>query len=208
VSAEGGAVKELTKPDTTRGESVHYFPSLVPDERAVLFAVGHRDPSQRRIDALMLDSGEQRTVLDNARMATALSSGHLLFQRDETILVAPFDFEALNVTGPAVPLREDIRRDSFASPIPIAELVASSNGILAYLPAIDSSGVLGLVSRQGEFEALEVPRAHFRVPVAAPDSQSIAYIAGEGEDSRKPAGLYPADRATARHLGADDGAAG
>jgi Tol biopolymer transport system component len=43
--------------------------------------------------------------------------------------------------------------------------------------------VLGLVSRQGEFEALEVPRANFRVPVAAPDGQSIAYIAGEGEDS-------------------------
>jgi hypothetical protein len=79
VSGEGGAVRELTKPDTTQGESLHFFPSLMPDERAVLFTVGNRDPSKRRIDAVMLDSGQRRTVLENARMRIALGRGHLCF---------------------------------------------------------------------------------------------------------------------------------
>ena len=76
----------------------------------------------------MLDSGERRGVVENAYAPQVLSSGHLLFQRDETILIAPFDEEQLTVAGPAVPLVDEVRRDSVSAAIPTAELAVSRNG--------------------------------------------------------------------------------
>jgi len=181
VSAEGGAASDLTKLDTAK-EAWHSFPALTPSGRAVLFTNRYIDGSFR-IESVILNSQVRRVVVENARTPHVLSSGHLLFQRDETILIAPFDEEQLTVTGPAVPLIDEVRRDSLSNPYTTAELAVSRTGTLAYVPATDATSRLGLVSRKGAFEPLGPPPANFGYPRVSPDGQAIAFVASQGQES-------------------------
>ena len=181
VSAEGGVAGDLTTLDTAK-ERFHSFPALTPSSRAVLFT-NRRSDGTLRVDGVILDSGVRRVVVENAHAPQVLSSGHLLFQRAETILVAPFDEEQLTVTGPAVPLIDEVRRDSVNSPFPAAELAVSRSGTLAYVPATDTTSRLGLVSRDGAFEPLGPPPANFGFPRVSPDGQAIAFVVSRGQDS-------------------------
>ena len=181
MSAEGGAVTDLTTADAARDEPFHISPGLTPSNRAVLFTATIRNGG--RIDAVILDSGERRVVLENARAPAVLGNGHLLFQRDEAILIAPFDPERLTVTGPAVPLIDDVRRDSQNSSFPVAQLAASVNGALAYLPAVDTTGALGLVSRDGKFEPLGQPPGYVSLPRVSADGHSVAFVSAQAQAS-------------------------
>jgi serine/threonine-protein kinase len=181
VSAEGGAVTDLTTPDAAQGEQFHLMTALTPSSRAVLFSGSTRVAA--RIDAVMLDSGERRRVIENAGRPVLLGSGHLLFQRDDAILIAPFDAERLTVTGPAVPLPDAVRRDSPGSPFPVAELAASSHGTLAYVPAAEDARALALVRRDGTFEPLGPPPTSFALPRASPDGHAVAFVVPRGRDS-------------------------
>ena len=165
VSAEGGAVTTLD----IRG----IFPALVPSSHAVLFE--DSEHGTLRIEAVMPDSGKRTLVLENARRPLALSSGHLVFQRNGELFIAPFDAKRLTVTGPAIPFGEQIRYDS---PVTLGtpQMSISGNGTLAYLPAVDTARALGLVDRAGTFQPLALPPGIFDRPRVSPDGRSIAYL--------------------------------
>ena len=149
VSAEGGAVTDLTTLDAANREVYHSFPVLTPSGRAVLFSVRSVGLAFRT-EAVMLDTGARRVVVENARALLVLSSGHLVFERGDAILVAPFDLDGLAVTGPAVPLVDAVRRSTTSmTSIPTAELAASRGGTLAYVPALDAATTLGWCARMG-----------------------------------------------------------
>ena len=116
-------------------------------------------------------------MLENASKPIVLSSGHLLFQRSGELFVAPFDLRNLTVTGCAVPLSEQIRYDKPSSGSSNPEMSISGNGTLAYLPAVDITGTLGLVDRDGTFQPLGLPPGNFDRPRVSPDGRSIAYLA-------------------------------
>ncbi len=175
VPADGGDGTALTTLDAAQGEMSHYFPTLVPSGRAVLFEVRYSKVRNPRIDAMMLDSGKRRIVLENAGAPVVLDSGHLLFRRGDTILVAPFDAERLTVTGSAVPLVDNVQLDSVTASTPVPELVVSRGGTLAYMPAVDTTSTLGLVGRDGSFERLALPPNNFRYPRVSPDGHSITF---------------------------------
>jgi Tol biopolymer transport system component/tRNA A-37 threonylcarbamoyl transferase component Bud32 len=175
VSAEGGAVTRLTTLDAARGERSHNTPALAPSGRAVLFTVYDGGPTPR-IDAVMPDSGKRTLVLENARGPLALSSGHLVFGRSGELFVAPFDARKLAVTGPAVPLGEQVRYDGVTSMSFTPQMSISGNGTFAYLPAVDTAGALVLVGRDGTFQALGLPPGNFERPRVSPDGRFIAYV--------------------------------
>lgn len=181
VSAEGGVASDLTTLDTAK-ERFHSFPARTPSGRAVLFTNRHSDGSLG-IESVILTSQVRRVVVENAYAPQVLSNGHLLFQRAETILIAPFDEEQLTVTGPAVPLIDEVRRDGLIGAFPTAELAVSRSGTLAYVPATDTTSRLGLVSRNGAFEPLGLPADNFGYPRASPDGQAIAFFVSRGQDS-------------------------
>ncbi|HXV64811.1 MAG TPA: protein kinase, partial [Vicinamibacteria bacterium] len=182
VSAEGGDTSVLTALDESAGESSHRFPALVPGNRAVLFTVF--DSAGPHIEAVMRDSGERRVVIENGYAPKVLASRHLLFQRGESILVAPFDVDDLKVAGPSVPLVDAVRFDSASlSSIPLAQLAVSETGTLVYLPPASHLGTLGLVGRDGAFEPLGLPPGYVETPRAAPNGRSVAFIEARGMDS-------------------------
>jgi len=184
VSAEGGEPTVLTTPDESADEAYHRSPALVTGSRAVLFTVGYRHSKQPQVAAVTRDSGERRVVVENAYGARALASGHLLFQRGEAILVAPFDRDLLRVTGPAIPLVDAVRFDNAArSTMPLAQLAVSRDGTLAYLPLADRLGTLGLVARDGRFEPLGLPPSYAETPRVAPDGSAVAFVEARGSES-------------------------
>jgi len=200
VSAEGGEATDVTTLAAT-GERWHSHPALVPSGRAVLYWVAETGGS--RIDAVTLGSGERRLVVENGYAPVALSSGHLLFQRDGATLVAPFDLERLTVTGPAVPLVDAVRPDSLtANNYPLAELAVSRSGTLAYVPDADTAAALVLVGRDGASQPLGPPPQNFDLPRVSPDGRSVAFLQVRGQQSEVL--VYDLARGTTTRLTQDE----
>jgi serine/threonine-protein kinase len=176
VSAEGGTVSTLVAgtpdPNRTRPELIN-SPTQTSSGGAILFSVRNGfDEGVTRIDAVRLDSGARVSVLDNANAPFVTPDGrHLLFKRDDALLAAPFDEATLKVTGPAVPLVEDIAQ---AGP---PEWALSSTGTLAYVAAIHETDAVGVVARDGAFQALPIPRGVHNQPRVSPDGRTIALSA-------------------------------
>lgn len=180
VSADGGSAETITTFNEAEGETGHNGPDLVPGARAALFTVVFGRKGAYRIDAVILGTGERHLVLENAGAPHYLSSGHLLFQRGGQVMIAPFDAKRLAVTGPSVPLIDEVRRDSPEGDGPMAQLAVSRAGTLAYVPAIDTTKTLGLVSRTGAFEPIALPDTQYGGAAISPTGQYVAYEVSRG----------------------------
>ncbi len=104
VSAAGGTPQELTTPDSTKGETGHYFPQLLPGGKAVLFIVLAAGPD--RIEVLSLETGERKVLIEGGTDVRYVPTGHLVYAQAETpgtLLAVPFDPERLEVTGAPAP---------------------------------------------------------------------------------------------------------
>jgi len=99
----GGAGETLTTADTTQGERVHEFPSLLPGGRGVVFSIVTGNPglAGRRIGVLDLRSRRHKHLVQGVA-GWYLPSGHLLYvTADGTLYAAAFDLGRLEITGPA-----------------------------------------------------------------------------------------------------------
>ena len=104
VSAEGGEPESLTTPDKTKEEYSHRLPHCLPDGKGVLFTImrEHFDP-QPRIAWLDLKTRKWRVLMEDAADARYVPTGHLVFLRQGTLMVVPFDLGRHEVTGQPVP---------------------------------------------------------------------------------------------------------
>ena len=68
----------------------HQFPAVVPSTGDIIFTV-YTSQARYRLDILRWDTKARSTLLENASGAVLTASGHLLFGRDERMMVAPFD---------------------------------------------------------------------------------------------------------------------
>ena len=113
VSDRGGRPTALTTLDQARGEYSHRWPDALPGGRWILFTVGIEDASfdDGRIDAVSLETGERRTVMQNAGFARYLPNGRLLFVRGGRLSSVPFDPDRLTVRGAPEVLVDGVRYD-------------------------------------------------------------------------------------------------
>jgi WD40 repeat protein len=182
VSADGGTPESLTKVDASRDENRHAFPMFVEGTRTILFSVTRLGAPAPRIEAVQLDTGARQVVVDNAVSARYLDSGHLLFQRDEAILVAPFDRERLVLSGSAVPLVDAVRRDGASSEGRVAQLAVSRDGTLAFIPDANTLQTLVRVERDGRSEPLDLPANQYDKLSVSPNGQYLAVEIVRGRD--------------------------
>jgi Tol biopolymer transport system component/tRNA A-37 threonylcarbamoyl transferase component Bud32 len=106
VPVTGGATTIRTRIDTARHEFAHFNPSVLPNNRGLLFSIWYGDlqPNNGEIAVLDLKTDKYR-VLQAGLRARYLTTGDLLIARGDGSLVAvPFDQNKLEVTGPAVPV--------------------------------------------------------------------------------------------------------
>jgi Tol biopolymer transport system component len=148
VSAGGGTPTQLLSLGDGAGADLwHHFPAAVPSTGDIIFTV-YTSEARYRLDILRWDSKARSTLIENASAPILTASGHLLFGRDDRVMVAPFDASRRTV-GAASPLSESVVMDQFG----VAQLAVSRTGTLVYVSPDPQAPVpiLGWVTRAGAF---------------------------------------------------------
>ena len=175
VPAEGGAATQVTT--LTAGESLHAWPAVVNDGKAILFtSVPSSGVQSAHVEAVEVDTGKRHVLIEGGRFARYTSSGHLVFYREGGLQAAPFDVGRLTVTGPPIEVTAAVEQDT--SGAPLAEI--SSAGSLVYRRAGVASGRLVWVSRQGtEQPVTDVPRAYLSPRLTADNHRIVVGVGGD-----------------------------
>ena len=178
VSAFGGVPEPVTSLRTEEGELAHSLPQILPGGTAVLFTVNRGfTPTDNRIAVQSFAEEGHRELLVGTS-ARFVPTGHLVFARESTLWMVPFDIDALDVTGPPSPVLEDVLVTDGPG---VAHFTFAENGSLVYAPARlgESTGsTLVWVDRHGEETELEVPAARYSYPRISPDGTRITVSRG------------------------------
>ena len=102
VSATGGEVTSVIRPDLKRQESDYSEPFFLPDGRHFLFSKFSGQKEVRGVYLGSLDGTMNQRVLgdDSNAMYSAVGGGaYLIFGREEALMAQPFDVRQLRLTG-------------------------------------------------------------------------------------------------------------
>ncbi len=178
VSGAGGTPEPVTSPDSTVGETYHWFPHVLPGGNAVLFNIATQDNSDEwRIAVLSLDTGTWRDLNLRGSNAHYVETGHIVYAGSRgRLLAAPFDLEKLVVTGSSNKVIEPVVTH------PAAHFCVSENGTLIYAPSdVETAKNRTLVwvdPRRGEEKPLGLPAAEYDSLRLSPDGQWLAVQIG------------------------------
>jgi serine/threonine-protein kinase len=170
VSASGGDPLVLASSD---GLYEYWYPQVLPETGAILFTYSIPGPDAGELQLLFPETGERRTLLDNAVAGRVLDSGHLVFIRDRGIWAAPFDRDRLELAGNPVHVQEGVLVELGG----VVQYAVSDNGTLIYRsqsPNVISEGTLILMDRQGSAENVPEPPNRYAHPRFSPDGTRIA----------------------------------
>ncbi len=186
VPASGGEPEEITQLNEAAGEISHRLPHFLPDGESVLFTVLRDNPyrwDRAQVFVKSLDSDDQKHLLDRASDARYVPTGHLVFARKGKLIAVPFDLKRLRVTGPEVPVLENVVHSIYTGgglmETGAAQFSFSRSGMLAYaagsvFPERTTTPVW--VNRQGhEEEPLDVklePRLYSMARIS-PDGRYV-----------------------------------
>lgn len=149
VPASGGTPKQVSVPDTSRGELGHWAMCVLPDDDHVLFTAWRTRLDDAEIKVVSRSTGEQKVVVEQGVNPIYSPTGHLLYAVGPTLVAAPFDLERLEVTGEAVPVLDPVRvtrNDGHVS------AYLAQNGTLIYTPGTPAIGRLMWVDSSGRTE--------------------------------------------------------
>lgn len=132
VPAAGGTPQALIEQDAIYGA-----PHVLPDGGALLF---NRGVEPAEIQALDLRTRAQSTIV-TGKDPTYVSSGHLVFARDDKLMAVRFDVAARQARGEPVTLVENLR----SAPRAAADIAVSTNGTAAYMLGLSIGEELPLV---------------------------------------------------------------
>jgi len=184
VPSAGGVLVPVTKPGP--GEN-HFTPEFLPDGRHFLYFVLGGKTESTGIYAGSLDGMPPVRLLPDltppaeyVTSAVTGQGGHLLFRRENTLMVQPFDPKELRRTGEIFPLAE-----------PVAQFAASENGALAYVSGASAARQeLVWVDRAGKQLEPAGPPGEYDFFRLAPDEKRIAFNRAEGTN---PADIWVLD---------------
>ena len=184
VPSVGGEPRPLT--ELAEGEATHRWPRFLPGGKAVLFTVNSvsaGDFDAASIHVVDVEAGTRKVVYEGGHDGRYVPSGHLVYANAGTLFAAPFDLDALEVTGSAAPVVEDVTTNANGG----AQFGFSTTGVLAYVSGAGGGGVvertLVWIDRQGNTEPLPFATRGYRRPRLSPDGASIAVeIIGDATD--------------------------
>jgi eukaryotic-like serine/threonine-protein kinase len=157
-------------------------PRALPGSRGVLFQVCTSGCVTVAMHMLDLRTGQQKLLLQDAVDAMYLPTGHLLYVRlDGSALVAPFDLDALEISGGAVQIL-----DGVVSVGGWAPLAVSRSGTLVYLSgsALAREDEVVRISRDGRVTRIDSSwTGQFNSFALSPDGRHLAVGVGLGTSS-------------------------
>ena len=182
VPAAGGTPVRLTQLDAERGEFSHRWPEFLPDGRTVLFTIGVQGSwDDAEIVAESIDTGSRQRLVDGGTHPRYLSSGHLLYVRQGSAWVVPFDAERLRVSG--LPAR--VLDDVLVSFDGAGQLSVSPRGTLVYITGSAFEPPRRLITLDGSGATSPLaaePRAYAGPRVSPEGRRIVVSIAGAAEE--------------------------
>jgi serine/threonine protein kinase len=164
VSANGGNPKTIV-----RGEANQSFlnPQILPDGKSILFSVQIQNGFQTYVQSL---ESEEPTELLQGGPAQYISTGHLVYARDNSIYAVPFDLDTLHVTGEGKTVVEGIFRTTAWL---LTSSAISASGTLFYIPGSASvSSQFEWYDRQGNpIELLGEPADYGQFSLSLDDNR-------------------------------------
>jgi serine/threonine-protein kinase len=174
VAADGGEPEVLTRPDTSKDEQDHVFPSMLPGGRVALFTIISGN-DRRRVAALDLTTREWKVVLPSGSQAAYVDTGHLVYEDGDALWAARFDLNTLSVAGDSMPVLERVATGSLA-----ANFAVSQEGTLVYAPLTVGSRSLVWVDRRGNERQVGAPQRLYQLPRLSPDGTRAAVYISDG----------------------------
>ena len=179
VPSSGGTPQLITEPDPKRGEDTHRYPQVLPGAAAVLFVNGIDSTGEGSIEAQSFKTGKRTTLVPAGAYGRFLPSGHLVYMHRGTLFAAPMDLRRLELTGPPVPLLQDV---GFHPGTGTAGFTFSQSGMFVYVAASpdDQLRPIGLMDEKGKLELLPLAKARYTHPRVSPDGTRMAVTIEEG----------------------------
>jgi serine/threonine-protein kinase len=191
VSAAGGPKEPLTTrtEPAKAGASGYWSPQVLPGGKTLLIS----PPVGTML--LSLETMEKRILVKDSRYARYVPTGHLVYVRAGAIEGVPFSLATLQVTGPAVPVLEEVLSDSVSG---TAQFAFSNDGLLVYVPGGDTAKSTPVwVDRQGNVEPLDMRVQIYGALRLSPDGKRLAIVV---EELRSNVYIYDIARGTGTRL--------
>lgn len=187
VSARGGEPEAITVPEIDKDEISHDSPILLPDGQTILYVVIKKEGYEESlIVAQDLVTGERKTLAKGGTNIAYVPTGHLVCNREGTLLVAPFHQKQLRV-GNWIPVVDDIRAGGSIA----GEFSFSMEGTLAYVHGLTwTETYLIWIDNLGRELPLIEKRNRYGKTKISPDSRRLALSIWDKEISAYNIWIY------------------
>jgi serine/threonine-protein kinase len=176
ISSAGEAPRVLATPDSSKGETGYRWPHFLPGGNEILFTVLGASRTDGHVVVQSLRTGKRRVLVGGMNTFDAahyVPTGYLVYSQTRTLIAAPFDVARLELTGPAVPVVEDVAENIVQNGSSGFSL--SGSGTLVYIPQAGESGsTLASVDRKGSVQPLALPPRNYGFPRFSPDGRRLA----------------------------------
>jgi serine/threonine-protein kinase len=152
VPEGGGGAEVVTTIDTSRGERIHEWPVVLPNQKGALFSVVTSPGlTGRRIAVVDHRTGQHRHLVEGVA-AWYAPSGYLVYvTADGTLIATPFDQDRLEITGPGHAVLDGVGVHALG-----ADVTLSASGTLMYMTGTSGFAVQPVwVDRQGRAEPID-----------------------------------------------------
>jgi len=140
VAATGGKPTLFSPLDTAKHETFRAWIQALPNGKGILFTIAPANETDtKQYDVAVADLATGKTkVLVRGVVARYASTGDLIYvTADGSLLAAPFDQDAMKLTGPPVALTQGIAIGIYGS----VDLSLANDGTLAYVTGAAVSGL-------------------------------------------------------------------
>jgi DNA-binding winged helix-turn-helix (wHTH) protein len=184
ISSGGGLVQPVTQLKPESNDLGHAWPQALPGAEAVLFTAVSTVANipDATIEVQSLRTGERKTLVREGYYGRYVPSGHLVYMHGRTLFAAPMDVKRLTLTGPAVPVVENISTSSVWGS---AEMDFSRSGALVYVRRKPGGKSLMWLDSSGRTQPLRAEGAEYRPDVRlSPDGKrlALAVVGSDGVD--------------------------
>ncbi|MFV1981169.1 MAG: protein kinase, partial [Rhodothermia bacterium] len=163
VSSNGGSV-EVVK-TATRNEGLGALPAILPGNRTILLS------SPVGLRSLSLDDGQTNIIHEQGSQPRFAPTGHLIFALPGRLMAAPFDYEAVALTGSPVPVAEGVRTEVVRR---AAQYTFSQTGTLVYVAGVAADlAKFMVVDFEGNAEPLPFDPDYFGAFKLSPDGTKL-----------------------------------
>jgi eukaryotic-like serine/threonine-protein kinase len=173
VSAEGGAVSQVTRLDVAHNEGAHLSPVFLADGKHFAFAI--IGPETTGIYAASLDSPTP-VKLSPEQSMLQFGAGHLFFVRGRILLAQRIDDTGSKLIGEPIRVADDVEDGPLA-----AGFSVSNTGTIIHWPGSFAVSQPTWVSRTGAVLGTVGPSGVYGSVALSPDSSEVAVDRFDGE---------------------------